>query len=281
MELPYKPPGDCVFIHIPKTAGLSIYESVLELERPFDWFSGLDKEELDLIIKNFQGMLKNPRSLKDVDKDPATAIKYIKKDLRSFQDMAKHSRIRSWSRQGASMLGHIHYGELIKSGKLDKDYFDGAFKFAFVRNPYDRLVSLYNYHQVQKRLGIVFDHFVEILYREFQDETVPPVGLYNVKNFGHRSQLFHISIYGNQYNPMVDWLPKDQHVLICYLETFEEDVDKLLSMMGFSGKREAVPKKNKARKDVDYMDYYKDRRTIDLVNKIYKADFDAFGYDML
>lgn len=279
-DLHYKPPGDCIFIHIPKTAGISIYESVLDLERPFEWFAGVDREELNLIIRNFEGMLKNKIALKSIDNDHATAVKIIKKELRPFQDMAKQTKIHSWPKQGASMLGHIHYESLLQSGKLDEAYFNQAFKFAFVRNPYDRLVSLYNYHQVQKRLGYNFDDFVTILHREFMDETIPPVGLYNIKNFGHRSPLFHISIYGNQYNPMVNWLPKDKNVLICYLESLEQDVDKLLNIMGFTGQREKVPKKNKS-KHSDYMDYYTNPKTVQRVNEIYKEDFIRFGYEML
>ena len=81
---------------------------------------------------------------------------------------------------------------------------------------------------------------------------------------------------------MTHWLPKDnEHVLICYLETFEQEIDKLLSLMGFEGKRTSVPKKNKSRYDDNFMDFYSNRKTIDLVNKLYKEDFEAFGYDML
>ena len=51
-KLPYKPLGDCIFIHIPKTAGISIYESVLSLDRPFDWFYGLNHDYLNQLMKD-------------------------------------------------------------------------------------------------------------------------------------------------------------------------------------------------------------------------------------
>jgi hypothetical protein len=265
-DLKFQPKGDCIFIHIPKTAGISIYESVLELERPFDWFFGLDQKYL-------KDLLRNKEELKRINPRLDKAIAYVK-------GMMKESNIHNWPTHGVSMLGHIHYKALIDSGKLSQEYFDHSFKFAFVRNPYDRLVSLYKYHMVHKRLGLGFDDFVETLSQEFEKGNVPSVGLYNIQPFPGASPLYHLQIYGNQYQPMVAWLPK-KDVLICYLETFEQDIDKLLNMMGFEGKRAPVPKKNKSKYDDNFMDFYSNPRTIDLVNKIYKDDFETFGYDML
>jgi chondroitin 4-sulfotransferase 11 len=267
--LPYKPPGNCIFIHIPKTAGISIYESVLELERPFDWFYGLNTKYLNNLLRD-QTKLKSihPR---------------VDKAKTSVRSMLKESTVHSWPLKGSSMLGHIHYQALIEDKKLTQDYFDDSFKFAFVRNPYDRLVSLYKYHRIQKLLNLDFDAFVYTLSQEFQAGRVPPVGLYNIQPFPETSPLHHLTIYGNQYNPMMDWLPKDfqQTVLLCYLETFEQDIDKLLNMVGFQGKREAVPKKNKSKYEDNFMDFYTKRETIDLVSQLYKDDFEAFGYDLL
>jgi len=268
-NLPYKPSGDCVFIHIPKTAGISIYESVLVLERPFDWFYGLDPKYLN-------GLLRDPEKLKSIHSR-------VDKAKASVRSMLKETTIQNWPLKGSSMLGHIHYQSLINSKKLDRTYFDRAFKFAFVRNPYDRLVSLYKYHRIEKMLGLDFDTFVQTLTQEFEAGRVPPVGLYNIQPFPETSPLHHPTIYGNQYNPMVDWLPEDfqDTVLICYLETFEQDIDKLLNMVGFQGKREAVPKKNKSKYEDNFMDFYTHKETIERVNRLYKKDFDSFGYDRL
>jgi hypothetical protein len=268
-KLPYKPLGDCVFIHIPKTAGISIYESVLSLERPFDWFYGLQTTYLNHILKDTQ-------RLKTIYTNIDRAKSYVR-------TMLKESSIKVWPTHGPSMLGHIHYKELIDARKLEQVYFDRAFKFAFVRNPYDRLVSLYKYHRIQKLLGMDFDNFVQTLSEEFRAHRVPPVGLYNIKPFPEPSPLHHIMIYGNQYNPMVDWLPDNyqETVLICYLETFEQDIDKLLSMVGFQGTRNKVPRKNKSRYEDSFMDFYTKRETIERVNEMYKKDFECFGYDFI
>jgi len=268
-HLPYKPLGDCIFIHIPKTAGISIYESVLDLERPFDWFYGLNSKHLNRLLKD-------PKKLE-------TIHPRIVKAKASIRSMLNESKIHSWPLKGPSMLGHIHYQSLLKDNKLDKEYFNRSFKFAFVRNPYDRLVSLYKYHRIQKLLDMDFDAFVRILSQEFAQGRVPPVGLYNIQPFPETSPLHHVMVYGNQYNPMVDWLPRDfeETVLICYLETFEQDIDKLLNRVGFQGTRNAVPKKNKSKYEDNFIDFYKNQETIFIVNQMYKEDFEAFGYDKI
>lgn len=260
-HLKYKPPGDCIFIHIPKTAGISIYESVLDLERHFDWYSGVDKPE---VIKQMK--------------------RKGKPSKKALNEMLTQSSIKdNWTDHGAMLLGHISFQSLLDGGHLSQEYFDRAFKFAFVRNPYDRLISLYKYHQIETRLGLKFDAFVLVLSQEFSQGNVPPVGLYNIQSFRH-GPLFNLQVYGNQYNPMVDWLPKE-HVMICYLETFEQDMNKLLYLMGYEGKPITIPKMNESRvkkgSELTFSDYYKNRQTIDLVNNIYKRDFDSFGYDMM
>jgi hypothetical protein len=249
MDLPYTPNGDSIFIHIPKTAGISIYTSVLKLQRKFGWYSGLSDIQ-------FNQLPNKERSRNN-----------------------KEHYISKFPTSGATHLGHCSFRSLINDNLLDKDYFDNSFKFAFVRNPYDRLVSLYKYHLILERLKLDFDSFVSVLFQEFQKNTIPPIGSYNIKTFNADSPLYHISIYGNQYNPMIHWIP-EQPILICFLETFEQDIDKLLSFIGFQGKRKVIPKSNTSKHD-NFITFYKNRDTIDMVNTIYKDDFNAFGYDML
>lgn len=242
-DLHFKPQGDCIFLHIPKTAGISIYESVIVFQRNFGWFYGTERQH---------------------------QRKHMKNEL----------HLNKFPTKGATMLGHFHYQALMDANILNPRYFHQSFKFTFVRNPYDRLVSLYNYHQIKKKINLEFDDFVEILHEDFKENRVPPVGLYNIKSFPETSPLHHPQIHGNQYNPMVDWLPKED-VLVCYLETFEQDIDKVLNIIGFEGKREKVPRKNVSKNEKHFMEYYSKRETIDRVNQIYKADFEAFGYEML
>ena len=223
----FTPTIECIFIHIPKTAGLGIYEEILELYRPFGWFLGVS----------------------------TTKEHYLHEIT-----------------EGSSYIGHIHYKDLLKYKIMDRAYWKRSFKFTFVRNPYDRMVSLYEYHQVHKRLKMDFDTFVEKLY----SSKIPQVGLYNVKNFDKRSTLYHPAIFGNQYNPMVDWIPDDIG-FIGRMEFFNDDMNKLLMILGYEGDSKVFKHKNVSKHE-HYTEYYKNPKTIEYVNQLYDVDFKRFGY---
>lgn len=233
-NLKFKPLIKTIFIHIPKTAGMAIFESVMDLDKFYSWFLGLEKSIEDEKIQNV---------------DQLTAI----------------------------TLSHINYRSLIDSNYMSIDYYKNGFKFCFVRNPFDRLVSLYNYHRIYKNLGFDFDSFVKLLYEEFKNKTVPPIGLYNVKTFNKDSPLYHKNVYGNQYNQMIKWIPPD----IGYIgrfENLESDVNEILKILGYTGPIINVPVINVSRKEKATKDYYTNKQTIKYTIAIYKKDLIRFGY---
>lgn len=225
------------FVHIPKTAGMSIYDTILNLKRKFGWFLGSEFDE------------KQDKSIRKIDNN------------------------------GSYTIGHIYYKSLIKDKYLDKNFFKKSFKFCFVRNPYDRLVSLYEYHKVREKLNLDFDTFVKILYDEYKNKRIPAIGLYNIKTFPKDSKLYHKSIYGNQYNSMVEWLPSDIG-FIGRFEDFDSEMNKLLKILGYDGPSINIQKINYSKHE-KYTSYYNNKETIKYVSKIYKKDFRRFGYDFL
>jgi len=88
----------CVFIHIPKTAGQSV-------EHVFLGLAGLDWEARAALL------------------------------LRPNDDPAL----------GPPRLAHLKAREYVSCGYLSQEAFDAAFKFAFVRNPWARMVSIYHH----------------------------------------------------------------------------------------------------------------------------------------
>ncbi len=235
-KLNFKPMVNALFIHIPKTAGMSIYENVLELDRSFGWFLG----------------------------DPT----------KKGDDVA----INKMNTSGGVMLGHISYKSALNEKILNEDFFKHSFKFCFVRNPYARLVSLYKYHRVKDRLNLVFDDFVELLYQEYMDKKIPPIGLYNIKSFDKKSKLYHNQIYGNQYNQMIDWIPCDIGY-IGRIENFDQDMNHILRVLGYNGPEYISPKINTTKED-DYTQYFVNKKTKEYASKMYKDDIQRFGYKL-
>ena len=47
--------------------------------------------------------------------------------------------------RGLVTFGHQSYGQLVDEGYIDHEFDRRSFKFCFVRNPFDRTVSLFHY----------------------------------------------------------------------------------------------------------------------------------------
>lgn len=62
---------------------------------------------------------------------------FLGSEFDEHQDKSLHK----FNNFGSIMLGHIWHKSLIESNYLDKKFFKQSFKFCFVRDPYDRIVS--------------------------------------------------------------------------------------------------------------------------------------------
>ena len=140
-----------------------------------------------------------------------------------------------------------------------------CFKFAFVRNPFDRLVSCYQnkvvdeYYPLQKRyFGIIkrnqsFDDFVRGVCK------IPDT----LSDFHFRSQY---SILYDRGEPLVNYVGK--------LENFEKDFEPIKKKY----KLKVVKKVNVSKKRRDYKKYYTPELA-KMVYERYKQDVEVFGYE--
>ncbi|MCO4836151.1 MAG: sulfotransferase family 2 domain-containing protein [Acidimicrobiaceae bacterium] len=80
--------------------------------------------------------------------------------------------------RGCVTFGHISYRALAEEGSVTEDFAKDAFRFSFVRNPYDRTVSLWAYLARFDLFpsDLPFDGFVELI-----SGSIDPVGLHNTK----------------------------------------------------------------------------------------------------
>jgi len=157
---------------------------------------------------------------------------------------------------------------ILSNVKFDKDgynltyepyKYNDFFKFAFIRNPFDRLVSCY-FNKVHKRENNVlsfdpnmsFKDFVEMVYRT-PDE---------VANIHFRSQS--------------KLMPKNMD-FIGKLEKFDEDINCVLNKLDIQ--IDNIPRINTTTRK--HYSYYYNRKLIDMVKQRYEVDLKAFGFHLL
>jgi Sulfotransferase family len=131
------------------------------------------------------------------------------------------------------------------------------FKFAFVRNPWDRVVSCYCNKVITKKhptfkgcYGQSFEYFVDFLDRQDLSKGDVHIRL--------QTKLF----------------PVDEVDFIGRFENFSKDLNYVLKTIGIDENK--IPNKNKS-SHKHYSKYYNER-TKAIIERKYKADIEAFGY---
>jgi hypothetical protein len=150
--------------------------------------------------------------------------------------------------------GHISLAQL--KPHLDPSKFDTYFKFAFVRNPFDRFVS---YCAFMTRKG-----------GEFEKDP-RRIMWYILRDPGPRSHI----LFQPQSSFVAD---SDGHLLTDYIgrvETMQDSFDKVCDRIGIP--RAELEKTNESKRS-DYRQYYDDALR-DGVAKLYARDLELFGYE--
>lgn len=138
--------------------------------------------------------------------------------------------------------------------RLPEEVFETYFKFAFVRNPWDWLVSLYHYirsHPLHPKYGTIrsLPDFESYLWWRYENDRVFQ------KDF----------VVDDSGSLLVDYLGR--------YENLEADFQDICRKIGVNCE---LPRRNVTR-HLDYSQYYTDQ-TIDLVAQQYREDIELFGY---
>lgn len=159
-----------------------------------------------------------------------------------------------FNNKGNVTFSHVDIRFLLKSQIINKEYWENSFKFCFVRNPYDRVVSLWNDFKKSKRINedTTLNQFIWNLLHK----TLRPCE-YNVKDY-------------SQCSSQVQWLLPNVNIF-----KFEK-LDKTLNEIFNINK---VPYLNKS-SNRDYTKEY-DNNTLKLVTKLYYDDFCALDYPII
>ncbi|MBE7213924.1 sulfotransferase family protein [Shewanella benthica] len=141
--------------------------------------------------------------------------------------------------------------------EVGRECFDSYFKFSFVRNPWDKVISQYRY--MSNRVDL----------REF-------IGMSSACSL---TEYLHLIIKKEH----VQWMPQHQFILdhngeclvdfVGHFESFNLDADIVLRKLDL---QKEIPHLNSSNR-IEYQSYY-DAETIGMVADMYKTDIKLFNY---
>lgn len=153
---------------------------------------------------------------------------------------------------------------------FNKIEFDTYFKFTFVRNPWDRLVSAYFYLKnggMDNRDRIWAERNL-LSFVDFDSFVNEWVNRRNIETYKHFIPQFKYFCEPGNDTPQVDY--------IGYFENLEVDFNTVKMKLGLDS---GLMHLNKTiNKNIDYRNYYTDT-TKDIVADVYQKDIRLLGYD--
>lgn len=169
-----------------------------------------------------------------------------------------------------------HHASLREIQDQSGEGFEKYFKFAVVRNPWDRMVSLFHFYKQltepggqlhgQKRAALAQDRLGGFREWVCSDDLVPNLNLTAESQNAHKSRL--------QSDWVVDESGKVGVDFVAKFESLHDDFDTICNQVGIHD--EKLPWKN-ASKHSDYKTYFDDE-TIEVVSRIFDEDLKRFDY---
>lgn len=200
-------------------------------------------------------------------------------DLAQYESPKEIQRI--FKQTGKVCFGHMDYSLLVKEKYVSQSFDSSAYRFSWVRNPYDRAVSLWldmTYRgkgkERNKKLfrSLGFAGFCE----QILARPMGPIGLYcNQKN--------------SMYSPMIRWLENVNLDFIGRVENIEEDFSALLVDIGLDpiplpylrvsrdGYDIITGKWRRSTYREPWQNFY-DKKSMTIVSEVYREDFERFNY---
>lgn len=146
---------------------------------------------------------------------------------------------------------------------LNDDFIDSSLKITCVRNPYIRAVSDYIW---SSRKCVSFYDFLKLAEKMLSEKSDEEIIKYD-------------EFHSNHFLPQYKYIEHDKYKMdvVLKIENLQEEFNMYVLPLFPKFKLVHVNKN----KNYNYMEYYKDKRCIDLINKLYQKDFEMFGYEYM
>lgn len=190
--------------------------------------------------------------------------------------------LKPW--KGPPGLGHLRARDYVSKGHLPQSEWDRCFKFAFVRHPLARLVSVYNYRAPSRRARLsgvekwTFRQFVLDYFPKWFEENY----LNGHDSVTHVRPMWHMLYDEAGSELLVDFVGK--------LENLKPDFAKACEAGGLPAETPLLHQNPSSIKDpetgetlpegtkIPWRQYYDDD-TLEFALNHYARDFELFGYD--
>jgi hypothetical protein len=212
---------------------------------------------------------------------PKVASTSILNSLLPFFDFGLDSESLEKLKQGIPLRGaHEKFGrsryQISKAAFLSRmadSQYDHYFKFTFVRNPWDRLLSCYMSKVVRSGAGMPMGKYGNVTlwrnmsFQEFAEAVclIPD----EEANPHFRSQHIFVCDEGSRKNILADFVGR--------FENLEEDFKIITRTIGIGAQLPHAADTNSIRSSRSYHDFY-DEKLAEMVGERYREDAEIFGY---
>lgn len=170
---------------------------------------------------------------------------------------------------------------------LPRELFDSMFKFCFVRNPWDLMVSSYKYWVRQNNIDITFEEWIEWRYcggviGDMSDKIIYPEDDESVNNSGDKYSRLAVAFYMNRTPQALFMVDESGNYLVDYIGRYEhikEDFDFIIDHLKLTDcyLPHSNPSSLKEDDPEDYRGWYNDK-TKKIVESRFALDIELFGY---